>query len=255
MADLLEREVEHVLPARRAPDEAHVAAGVAGQRRLEVAAGELAHQHLEDVERLDRGRRVVHRRRQGADRGVDHDPHRERRVLLDRPLVGHADERDRSCVGLDAGRRGRAGARRAGATNSPTAGTSSITAPARAPRPRARARSNDVTTPGRAAARRAAGRRAPTSGRADRRRRSRAGYVSRAARMPFADDRPVERARPQAVGHALQQREEEHARADQQRERDGHRDVGRESGRLALDAAAARRARTRTRRGRRRSRA
>ena len=71
----------------RAPHDPHVARRVARERRLEVAAGELAHQHLEHVERLHGRRRVVDGGRQRADRRVDDDPHRERRVLLDRPLV------------------------------------------------------------------------------------------------------------------------------------------------------------------------
>jgi hypothetical protein len=46
-------------------------------------------QELADpIERLDGGGRVVDRRRQGADRDVDHQPDREEWVLIDRALVG-----------------------------------------------------------------------------------------------------------------------------------------------------------------------
>jgi len=43
------------------------------------------------VEHLDRGGRVVHRGRQREVRDVDHDPDRERGILLDRPLGPEGD--------------------------------------------------------------------------------------------------------------------------------------------------------------------
>ena len=43
------------------------------------------------VDHLDRRRRVVDRRRERLDRDVDHDPHRERGILLDRPLDAEDD--------------------------------------------------------------------------------------------------------------------------------------------------------------------
>ncbi len=50
---------------------------------------------------LDRGRRVVDRRRECPDSDVDHDPDGECRILLDRPLHAECDHRPQPVFGLD----------------------------------------------------------------------------------------------------------------------------------------------------------
>ena len=56
------------------------------------------------VDHLHRGRRIVHRRGQRADRDVDHDPHRERGILLDRALDTERDHRTQLRIGSRVGR-------------------------------------------------------------------------------------------------------------------------------------------------------
>jgi hypothetical protein len=86
-ADLDQPELDVVGPAGRRHEPARRPAGVDDERRPRVAGGELDEQRLDPVERLDRGRRVVDRRRQRADGDVDEHAERERRVLVDRPLA------------------------------------------------------------------------------------------------------------------------------------------------------------------------
>ena len=108
LADLGHAEREVVRPAANRDHEAavHVADGEAaiGQVRL-------AHepeQVLEVIQHLHGRRRVVHGRRERADRDVDHDPDRERRILLDRPLDTERDHRAQAILRV----RRRASARR-----------------------------------------------------------------------------------------------------------------------------------------------
>ena len=93
LADLRHAQREVVGPASDGDDEParHV---VERRARVgEIDLTDLAKQVLEVVDHLHGGRRIVHRRRQRADRDVDHDPHRERRILLDRALDTERDHR------------------------------------------------------------------------------------------------------------------------------------------------------------------
>ena len=253
VADLLEGEVEHVLPARRAPHEPDRAAGVARERRVEVAPGELAHQHLEHVERLHRRRRVVDGRATARGsrcrrRSASRTPGPARSCARRATWTARARAPRSRRV-----RRGRAAAPGRGRANSPTAGASSITAPA-APRGRA-ARRGRTRSPRRAAAsgtdRGSSLAQSARSG-AGARRALGVGLARRTD--PLARDGGVERPRPQPVGHPLQEREEQHGGADRADSATPTVMSGERSA-AVVDRSAARRARTGTRRGTSRSRA
>jgi len=62
LADLLEGEVEQVIPVGGTPNEADLALFVARRRVVEVVVRQLAHQHLEHVQPVHRCRRIVDRR-------------------------------------------------------------------------------------------------------------------------------------------------------------------------------------------------
>ncbi len=103
LADLGDAQREVVRPA---PDRDHESALHVLERRARVRQIRLADetkQVFEVVEHLHRGRRVVHGRRQRADRDVHHDPDGERRVLLDRPLDAEGDQRPQLVLRLGTG--------------------------------------------------------------------------------------------------------------------------------------------------------
>ena len=104
LADLRHAQREVVRPASDGDDEP---AGHVVERRprvREIDLTDLAKQVLEVVDHLHRGRRIVHRRRQRTDRDVDHDPHRERGILLDRALDTERDHRAQLRLGSRVGR-------------------------------------------------------------------------------------------------------------------------------------------------------
>ena len=135
VADLVEREDDEVVPGRHGVDEAQ-ASPVASRHApaREPPPAEADEEVLDLVEGLDRGGRVVDRRRQRADRDVDEQADRVLRVLLERPARGRAGRSARSPRSRD--RRGSPRApRRSGmpsTTVSPTATAIVTTAPVRA---------------------------------------------------------------------------------------------------------------------------
>ena len=184
---------------------------------------------------MDRGRRVVDRGRQRADRRVDHDR------IANAGSCSTVRSSSTSTRRASASSSSRPPCTRSssscGPTNSPTPGTSSITAPARRRGSTSALRSNEVTTPGRPRSVTRCG--SPV---AHARVRRRVLAEQRRVRLtrrvdPLAHDGSIERARPQPVGHSLEEREVQHARADEQRERHRHRDVGRERRPPAFDLA------------------
>ena len=97
----LERQVVRPAPDRDHEPGLHVLDGVPVVREIRLT--DEAQQVLEVVEHLHGRRRVVDRRRQRADRDVDHDPDRECRILLDRPLDAERDHRAQPVLRFGAG--------------------------------------------------------------------------------------------------------------------------------------------------------
>ena len=91
MSDLVEREGEIVLPGRHREHEPQSAVGIDGVAGVQFRRAETAQEVLELVDRLDRGRRIVDRRRQRLDGDVDQKPDRIFWVLLEGALALQMD--------------------------------------------------------------------------------------------------------------------------------------------------------------------
>ena len=81
--DLIEREAEIVLPSRHREQQPQSAALIDGVAGVQFRRAETAQEVLELVDSLDRGRRVVDRRRQRLDGDIDKKPDRIFWVLLE----------------------------------------------------------------------------------------------------------------------------------------------------------------------------
>ena len=85
-ANLGARDVNEVLPVRRAEDHARLAGGIQHDVGPQVPPPEHAQQSLHLVDREHGRRRIVDRRRERLEPDVDQDAEGEHRILLERPL-------------------------------------------------------------------------------------------------------------------------------------------------------------------------
>ena len=86
-----ERDVDEVVPVRRPEHEPGLARGIVHDLVMQTSLSHEPQQPVDLVDRQDRGRRVVDRRRQRLQRDVHQDPEREHRVLLHRALGPECD--------------------------------------------------------------------------------------------------------------------------------------------------------------------
>ena len=89
--DLVEREGEIILPGRRREHQSEGAVLIDGVAGVQFGRAQTAQEVLELVDRLDRGRRVVDRRRQRLDGDVDKKPDRIFWVLFEGSFALKAD--------------------------------------------------------------------------------------------------------------------------------------------------------------------
>ena len=91
LSDLVERERQIVLPGRGREHQPKSAGFVGDVAGVQFGCAEAAQEVLELVDRLDRRRRVVDRRRQRLDGDIDEKPDRIFRVLLEGPFAPETD--------------------------------------------------------------------------------------------------------------------------------------------------------------------
>ena len=91
LPDLRHAELEVLRPPANGDEHTPVAVGTAASR-AHLGRPDHAQGVAEMVDHLDGGRGIVHRRGERLDRDVDHDPDRERGILLDRALDPERDQ-------------------------------------------------------------------------------------------------------------------------------------------------------------------